>query len=143
RGFEPNMARMTAEFHIAFNAALALVFIGLLDPLAWLLVKVSPARKVVADFSAPRYLDEGALDAPSLALADAARETLHMGDIVEVMLRQVMTALMTNDRSLASEVSHMDNAVDKLDEAIKLYVIKLTRGSLDEQEGARAMEIIS
>jgi Na+/phosphate symporter len=50
---------------------------------------------------------------------------------------------MTNDRALASEVSRMDNTVDKLDEAIKLYVIKLTRGSLDEQEGARAMEIIS
>ena len=37
----------------------------------------------------------------------------------------------------------MDNAVDKLDEAIKLYVTKLTRGSLDEREGRRAMEIIS
>ena len=66
-----------------------------------------------------------------------------MGDIVEVMLRQVMTALMTNDRALASEVSRMDNAVDKLDEAIKLYVTKLTRGSLDEREAPRAMEIIS
>jgi phosphate:Na+ symporter len=37
----------------------------------------------------------------------------------------------------------MDNAVDKLDEAIKLYVTKLTRGSLDEREGHRATEIIS
>ena len=37
----------------------------------------------------------------------------------------------------------MDNAVDKLDEAIKLYITKLTRGSLDEREGRRAMEIIS
>ena len=37
----------------------------------------------------------------------------------------------------------MDNAVDRLDEAIKLYVTKLTRGSLDEHEGRRAMEIIS
>jgi phosphate:Na+ symporter len=37
----------------------------------------------------------------------------------------------------------MDNAVDGLDEAIKLYITKLTRGSLDEAEGRRAMEIIS
>ncbi len=143
RGFEPNIARMTAEFHIAFNAALALVFIGLLDPLAWLLMKILPARKPAADPTAPRHLDESALDTPSLALADAARETLHMGDLVEVMLRQVMTALMTNDRALAVQVSRMDNAVDRLDEAIKLYVTKLTRGSLDEREGHRAMEIVS
>ena len=66
-----------------------------------------------------------------------------MGDIVEIMLRQVMLALMTDDRALVREVSRMDNVVDKLDEAIKLYVTKLTRGSLDEREGQRAMEIIS
>ena len=131
--FQPDLAKMTAEFHVAFNVALALAFIGLLDPLAWLLEKIFPERKKSADPAAPRYLDESALETPSLALADAARETLRMGDIVEVMLRQVMTALMTNDRALASEVSRMDNAVDKLDEAIKLYVTKLTRGSLDEQ----------
>jgi hypothetical protein len=37
----------------------------------------------------------------------------------------------------------MDNAVDGLDEAIKLYVTKLIRGSLDESEGRRAMAIVS
>ena len=44
------------------------------------------------------------------------------GDVVERMLRQAMTALMSNDRKLAAEVSRMDNIVDRLDEAIKLYV---------------------
>jgi phosphate:Na+ symporter len=140
---QPDMAKMTAAFHVAFNVGLALVFIGLLDPLAWLLLKVLPARVRKTDPRGPRYLEEGALETPSLALADAARETLHMADVVETMLRQVMTALMTNDRALASEVSRMDNIVDRLDEAIKLYVTKLTRGSLDEREGRRAMEIIS
>jgi phosphate:Na+ symporter len=50
---------------------------------------------------------------------------------------------MTADRALVSEVSRMDNIVDRLDEAIKLYVTKLMRGSLDEREGQRAIEIIS
>src|SRR5438874_2224893 len=117
--------------------------VGLLDPLSWLLESVFPTRKLSADPSAPRYLDENLLETPSLALADASRETLRMGDVVEVMLRQVMVALMTNDRALVSEVSRMDNTVDRLDEAIKLYLTKLTRDSLDEREGRRAMEIIS
>jgi len=143
RSLDPNAARMTAEFHIAFNAGLALVFIGLLDPLAWLLVRLLPARTPAADPNAPRYLDASALETPSLALADAARETLHMGDIVEGMLRRVMDALMADDRGLVAEVSRLDNAVDRLDEAIKLYVTKLSRGSLDEHESRRAMEIVS
>jgi phosphate:Na+ symporter len=68
---------------------------------------------------------------------------LHMGDVVEEMLRKVMTALMTNDRKLIAEVSRMDNVVDRLDEAVKLYVTKVTRESLDESDSRRATEIIA
>ena len=140
---QPDAAKMTAEFHMAFNVALAVIFIGLLDPLAWLLERLLPERKQATDPSLPRYLDEGAIDTPSLAITNAARETLRMGDLVETMLSQVMTAIMANDRKLAGEVSKADNAVDRLTEAIKLYIAKLTRGSLDEREGRRAMEIVS
>jgi phosphate:Na+ symporter len=122
---------------------LALAFIGPLDALAWLLVRILPERKAKADAAAPLYLDETALDTPSVALTCASRETLHMGDIVETMLRQSMTALMTDDRKLVAELSRMDNIVDRLDEAIKLYVTRITRESLDERDGRRAMEIIS
>ncbi|MGE3147986.1 MAG: Na/Pi cotransporter family protein [Pseudorhodoplanes sp.] len=141
--FQPDMAKMAAQFHIAFNAALALLFLPMLNPLAALLTRLFPARAETADESAPRYLHESALDTPSLALVDAARETLRMGDIVEQMLRQVIAAMMTNDRQAVAAVSQMDNRVDRLDEAIRLYVTKLTRRSLDETESKRAMEIIS
>ena len=143
QSWQPDLAKMTAAFHTLFNIATAILFIGLLDNMAALLKKLLPNRVQETDPSQPRYLDESALETPSLALADAARETLHMGDIVEVMLRKVMAAMMTNDRTLVDQVSRMDNSVDNLDEAIKLYVTKLTRGSLDEHEGRRAMEIIS
>jgi phosphate:Na+ symporter len=141
--WQPDLAKLTAGFHIAFNLVTAAVFIGLLDVMARLLQKLLPDIAREAGPARPRYLDESALETPSLALADAARETLRMGDTVEVMLRKVMAALMTNDRTLVDQVSQMDNDVDSLDEAIKLYVTKLTRGSLDEREGQRAMEIVS
>jgi phosphate:Na+ symporter len=141
--WQPNAAKMTAEFHMLFNIALAVIFIGLLDPVAALLVRLLPEQKRTADPAVPRYLDEAALENPPLALANAARETLRMGDTVEAMLRDVMNAIINNDRKLASDVSRMDNIVDKLNEAIKLYLTKLTRDSLDEREGRRAMEIVS
>ncbi|TMJ48439.1 MAG: Na/Pi cotransporter family protein [Alphaproteobacteria bacterium] len=143
QAWQPDLARLTAEFHIAFNLATAILFIGLLDGMAQLLKRLLSDRVQEADPARPRYLEESALETPSLALADAARETLRMGDLVEVMLRKVMMAMMTNDRALVDQVSKMDNAVDGLDEAIKLYLTKLTRGSLDEREGQRAMEIIA
>jgi len=134
---------MTADFHTAFNVVLAVTFVFLLDGAAALLKKLLPEPAKQADPAAPLYLDEAAIDAPSVALACAARETLHVGDVVEDMLRKAMTALMTNDRKLVAEVSRMDNVVDRLDEAIKLYVTKITRGSLDDRDGRRATEIIA
>jgi phosphate:Na+ symporter len=141
--FEPNPSRMAADFHTAFNIALALLFILPLDGVAAFLTRLLPERVKPRDLSTPLYLDEAALTTPSVALVCAARETLHIGDIIETMLRQSMVALLTDNRELIAEISRMDDAVDKLDEAVKLYVTKITRDSLGEREGQRAMEIIS
>jgi phosphate:Na+ symporter len=143
RAWQPDAAKMTAEFHMLFNVALAVIFIGPLDALAWLVVRILPERKRPTDPSQPRYLDDTVLETPSLALANAARETLRMGDTVEAMLREVMTALIDNNRTIVTEVSRMDNVADRLTEAVKLYIARLTRDSLDEGEGRRAMEIVS
>ena len=140
---EPNPSRMAADFHTAFNVALALVFILPLNTLASALTRLLPDRAKPNDPSTPLYLDETALATPSVALVCAARETLHIGDIIETMLRQTMIALTTDDRKLVAEICRMDDAVDRLDEAVKLYVTKLTRESLSERDGHRAMEIIS
>jgi phosphate:Na+ symporter len=140
---EPDPARLAADFHTAFNLVLAVLFIPLLDPLAALLTRFLPERKPATDPSTPLYLDETAIGTPMIALACAARETLHLGDLVETMLRQSMTALMTNDRKLVAEICRMDNAIDRLDEQVKLYVTKLTRERLDDADSRRAMEIIS
>ena len=111
--------------------------------MASLLGRLLPKSAKRTDPAAPLYLDETAIHTPSVALACAARETLHLGDIIEDMLRNAMTTLMTNDRKLVAEVSRMDDVVDRLDEAIKLYVTRVTRESLDDPDGRRAMEIIS
>jgi len=141
--FDLNPARTAADFHTVFNVALAVLFVFVLDGVARLLVWLLPESAKQPDPSVPLYLDEAAMRTPSVALACAARETLHMGDVIEAMLKQAMAVLLSNDRKLAAEVSRMDNVVDRLDEAVKLYITRLTRESLDEREAARAMEIIA
>jgi phosphate:Na+ symporter len=141
--YDPNPVRLMADFHTLFNVVLAAVFFFPLNGIARSLERLLPDRKNTLDPSLPVYLDERAIEAPSVALACAARETLHMGDIVESMLRQAMVALLNNDRKLVTEITQRDNVVDRLHEAIKLYVVKVTRGSLDDMEGRRAMEIMA
>ena len=141
--YEPNRSRLAADFHTAFNLAMALLFMLPLRPLATWLIRHLPEKVTANDPSAPLYLDEASLETPTVALACAAREVLHMGDIVESMLRKSIIALSTDDRRLVGEIGRMDNAVDRLDEAVKLYVTRLTRESMGERDGHRAMEIVS
>src|SRR5258708_20596795 len=112
---------MAADLHMAFNVALALVFVFLLAGLASLLTRLLPDPAKRTDPSAPLYLDETAVHMPSVALACAARETLHMGDVVPGMLRQARTPLMSNDRKLASAVSRLYNIPSTPVEALKLH----------------------
>jgi phosphate:Na+ symporter len=141
--FEPNPARFAADFHTALNVVLALVFIGPLDFVAALLTRWLPDQPKAADPGTPVYLDSSASGAPAVALVCAAREVLRAGDLIETMLRKAMTALLTNDRKLVAEISRMDDAVDSLNRAVKMYVTRMTRDSLDDRDGYRAMEIIS
>jgi hypothetical protein len=52
------------------------------------LARMLPERKQTADPSTPLYLEEPTVGGPAVGLASAARETLHMGDIVEEMLKR-------------------------------------------------------
>src|SRR6202140_520215 len=44
QAWQPDLAKLTAEFHIAFNVATAVIFIGLLDGMAGLLKRLLPDR---------------------------------------------------------------------------------------------------
>lgn len=140
---EYNPVRLVADFHMLFNVAVMLLFIAPLTWYARFLAWLLPDRKTGNDPAVPVYLDESALETPAVALTGAARETLRMADLIETMLRQSMAVLRGNDRKLAAQVSQLDDVVDRLHEAIKLYVVRLTRDRLDENEARRAMEVMA
>ena len=130
-------------FHLAFNVALAAGFLFLTEPVARLAERLMPARPDEDDPSKPRYLDPSALTTPALAIGCAAREAMRIGDVVEQMLAGVLMVLKTNDRGLAERLRAMDDVVDDLYTAIKLYLTQVSREALDEKEGRRWADIVS
>ncbi len=71
------------------------------------------------------------------------RETLHMGDRVADMLRQALVAFEKSDQKFVKEVEKSDNVVDALHEAIKLYMVKLSKAEMTDEESQRYVEIIT
>jgi len=58
-----------------------------------------------------RYLDERALDQPSLALGQATREALRMADVVQGMLRDTVAVFRTDNQALLEEVETRDDVL--------------------------------
>jgi phosphate:Na+ symporter len=146
----PELGRLAAtapqqvlNFHVALNLAIALLFIGLIGPVAKLCLKLLPDRPLQEDPGKPRYLDARAIESPDVAIANAAREALRMGDIVERMLIQTLDVIRADDRKLLKDVEEMDNSVDALHEAIKLYLTKVSRETLDAADNRRAIDVIT
>jgi len=136
-------AREVVLFHLAFNLALALIFVFFTDRIAAIAERLLPAKPTDEDPAKPRYLDASAIFTPALAISLAAREALRIGDVVEQMLAGMLTVLKTNDRPLAERLRKMDDVVDELYTAVKLYLTQISREALDEAEGRRWADIVS
>ena len=130
-------------FHLAFNLLMAVVFLGLTNRVAGVAERLLPKPPVAENALRPRFLDVSALETPALAIGNAARETLRIADTIEEMLRGMMDVLRNNDRDLALRLRRMDDVVDELYTAVKLYLTQVPRGALDERESRRWADIVS
>ncbi|WP_434723641.1 Na/Pi cotransporter family protein [Mesorhizobium sp. RIZ17] len=133
--------------HILFNVLILLA--GL--PLAGLVYRAS--EKIVALGSEPQpaaalevvelsALNESALDTPSQALANATREVVRVCETVEIMLKRIIELYEDADPAKIKALAALDDRVDRKHAAIKLYLAKITRNPLSEDEALRCQELI-
>ena len=119
-------ATLTVLFHLSFNLLVGALFIGLTQPVAGLVERVLPLQDAGGEaLNRPNHLDPSALATPTLAISCAAREALHQADLVETMLRGVITVIKTNDLQLSQELRKIDDAVDSLYSAIISFTINM------------------
>ncbi|MEO8250151.1 MAG: PhoU domain-containing protein, partial [Burkholderiales bacterium] len=126
-------------FYLGLNLAIGIVFLGLTHPVARVITALVP-RPPKTERGAARasiHLDPSALATPSLALACASREALHLADQVETMLSGLLSVIKNDDLELSQKLRELDNAIDQLYSAIGRYLTRLSRESLDEEESRR------
>lgn len=128
--------RQVANAHTVFNVANTLIFIGFTSQLARLVEFMIPDRELedgVIGISA-KYLDRELLSTPSLAIDRVRLEVLHMGEIVQDMLKQIMPAILTGNRETLRQIRDMDDQVDLLYAQIVDYMGLISKRSLTEQQ---------
>ncbi|QLL13619.1 Na/Pi cotransporter family protein [Pseudomonas chlororaphis] len=129
-------------FHLLYNTLRCLVLLPTVGPMAKVCAWLLPERPETNGRAKPRHLDPTALATPSLALANAARETLRIGDLIDNMLEAVRDVLHGKQTAITQEMRNLNDDVEVLYNAIKLYLAQMPREDLGEQDSRRWAEII-
>ncbi len=133
-------AKLPVDAHLIFNvilAALAWPFSGLISDLMTKLVPGDPKAE-----DGPNFLDQQALATPVVALANATREVLGVGDSIERMLIRAENAFKHNDLAPLAEISLLEKKVDRRQQEVKVYLSQLGRKGLDDEDARRSIAII-
>jgi phosphate:Na+ symporter len=138
---ELSPASLVISFHVIYNSLRCLIMLPTVGPMGRLCASILPQQAEVNGQTKPRHLDLTALATPSLALANAVRETLRIGDLIESMLNAMQEVLRGNQTAVTQEVRRLNDDIEVLYNAIKLYLAQMPREDLSDQDNRRWAEI--
>jgi len=141
-GLDFSPQEMVIGFHLLYNTTRCLILLPSVGPMARFCAWVLPERPLANGTAKPRHLDPTALVTPGLALANAARETLRMGDLIDNMLEAMLDVLHGKQTAITQEMRRLTDDVEALYSAIKLYLAQMPREDLSDQDSRRWAEII-
>ena len=141
--FMQNAADSTgiAMVHTGFNVAATLIlfpFADYLEKLSFILIRPDEEEERQArENELFAKMDERFLGTPSFALEQAFSYTLKMAEITKESLNKATYNLFAYDKKTAAEVEQMESLVDRYDDEISGYLVKLSSRNLSEQDSRR------
>ena len=141
-GLDFSPQELVIGFHLLYNTVRCLILLPTAAPMARFCAWALPEHPLANGTAKPRHLDLTALVTPGLALANAARETLRMGDLIDSMLEAMLDVLQGKQTAVTQEMRRLTDDVEALYSAIKLYLAQMPREDLSDQDSRRWAEII-
>ncbi|MFA6669901.1 MAG: Na/Pi cotransporter family protein [Bacillota bacterium] len=124
--------RQIANVHTLYNIANTLVLL----PFASLLVLVS--KKLVPgeedEEGVLKYLDNRLLETPSIAVLQAVKEIVRMGEAARDTLRYAVDGFIKEDEKLLNHCFQKENMVNTLEKEITQFLVLLSNSSLSAAE---------
>ena len=134
-------SELVIYFHVFYNLIRCVAMVPFAAPMARLCKRMIHEDPEQDLHLKPKHLDTTALDTPALALANAARETLRIGDAMEQMLEGLHKVMHGEPRE-EKELRRLADDINVLYTAIKLYLARMPKDELAEEESRRWAEII-
>ncbi len=132
-----------AQTHGMFNITNTLVHLPFVGLLAALVTKLIPNGDEVVVNAAPQYLDTRFFGNPSMALANASREVLHMGKVAGEAIGSAKEYFFTRNSQHKQLTTQLENVTDLLENQITEYVLKATSGkSLTKEQSKQHYRVL-
>lgn len=128
-----------AVAHSAFNilcTCLMLPMSGLLEKLAYAVIKDTE------DEDAIEMIDERLMATPSVALEQCHRVVCKMAEISNQSLKDALILAGKYDRELAEKVRADEDKVDRYEDMLGSYLVKLSNHTLTEEDRAETAELL-
>ena len=124
-----------ANFHSIFNVAVTIIlipFAGLLEKLAIHFIRGDESDESDTDMTAS--LDDRFLRSPGLAINHASQCVLKMGQLAFKNLQSVTQLFSNHDAKQIEKIRERENLIDKLEDRVSIYLVRLSEGELSEAE---------
>lgn len=118
-------AKRVEGAHVAFNV---------IGALAYFVTKIIPGEDEVVKYE-PLYLDEHFIkQAPSIALGNAKKELLHLGNYAAKAFDLSYKYIIDLDEKVAEKGHKTEEAINTIDEQLTRYLIALSSEALSQKE---------
>ena len=125
-----------ANIHTVFNIVVTVAFIpfaGLLAKLAEITVRGDKEESEVEEnFLEP--LDERLLVSPALAIEQAEKVLVKMGEYALKNYRKVITLFEKYDLKVVERVNEIEDSIDKMEDRLNEYLLKINEEEITEEE---------
>jgi phosphate:Na+ symporter len=138
-----DLARQIANTHTFFNVAISALFLPFAPWAARVITALVPEEERGDNPYRTRYLDDRYLEQPALAIGQATREALRMGDVAQAMLRDAMVVLRTDNQELLEDVERRDDQLDYLEREIKIFLSRLGHETMSSDLAQKEISLIS
>ena len=126
---------MTIAFaHGTFNITNTILQFPFIGALAFVVTKLIPGEDEVVKYE-PLYLDQQLIkQAPSIALGNAKKELLHLGNYAAKAFDLSYDYIIKSDEKLAEKGHKTEEAINTIDEQLTRYLISLSGEALSQKE---------
>lgn len=132
----PTVSRQAANANVIFNVANAILMLPFIPAYQRLVERLLPGDDSMERLGAV-YLDQNLLSTPSVALGQAAKELVRMGNLAIQMLDKALVAFSSSNGAHLTEIAQMEDTIDQLEHDIVDYLVQLAQASLSHEQSER------